>query len=809
MIRSAKILFLIILLLFIELNCFPFQQTSINGVVKDSTGSAIEKVNVTISGTSTGTLTDRLGNFSVTVPEDEKEYTAVFSFVGFRTEKRTVKCDREEIFLNVVLFQEFSRISEVTISSDRRNTVTTLILIPLKDINLLPSASGSFEAILKTMPGIASNNEMSSLYSVRGGNYDENLVYVNDIEIFRPFLIRSGQQEGLSFINPDLTSSVRFSPGGFSASYGDKMSSVLDITYKKPVSDKGSVSLGLLTSSVHHEGISKNHKITWLIGARYKSSRMMLKTLDSKGDYQPVFADIQSIITYKSGNNSMLSFLGTYSSNTYNFIPQSRVSNFGNEVMAYQLYLLFNGGEKDKYETWNTVLNWEFKDKSEISHKILVSSFGTYEKEAFDIRGSYSLNSLDKNAGSENFTDSLMNIGAGSWLSHARNKLSADIKSLAYRGEKELGKSILNWGLKIRNDRFNDKIKEWTMTDSAGYALPYNSSDLKMTSLIMSANRLSNWLLDSYFQSASTIIPGSREVMINAGVRGLYNSFSNEFLISPRLSTSINAWKNIVFRLSGGLYFQPAFYREMRYSDGRLNRQIKSQKSFHTVLGMTYDFRAWNRPFRLSTELYNKALSNIILYRLDNVRLIYSGENSTKGYSRGIDVRLNGEFVPDAESWISLSLMDSKLEKPSTDMGKFPSPSDQTFSMNIFFQDYLPGYPTIRAHINISFATGIPIISPYNERYDQYHRLPPYRRVDLGMTKVIKSSYSDLPGNNLFSCFDEIVAGIEVFNLLDINNTISYLWIRTVNNLSGQMRQFAVPDYLTGRSLNFRISATF
>lgn len=809
MIQTAKILFLLFSFLFIETNCFPFQLTRIKGVVKDSTGTAIENVNITISGTSTGTFTNKLGNFILVVPEDDMEYEVIFSYIGLRTEQRTIKCDKEEIFLEVILYLEPGRLKEVTIISERRKAEPSFLVLPVKDIKLFPSASGSFEAVLKTLPGVASNNELSSQYSVRGGNYDENLVYVNDIEIFRPFLIRSGQQEGLSFINPDLVSSVHFSPGGFGASFGDKMSSVLDISYKKPVSKAGTFTLGLLTSSLHFEGVSKNRKVTWLTGARYKSTRMMLKTLDSKGDYQPVFADIQALITYKPGNNSIFSLLGTFSSNTYNFIPQSRVSKFGSEMMAYQLFVLFSGREKDKYNIWNNVLSWEFRDKSDVGHKIIVSSFETNEIEAFDIRGSYSLSSLDKNAGSENFSDSLMNIGVGSWLSHARNKISANILSFSYKGEKETGKFRLSWGLKIRNDRFSDKIKEWTMVDSAGYAVPYNSTNLLMSTLIKSENRLNNWLYDIYFQSIRSFLLWNRELTINAGVRSLYNSFSNEFLICPRLSARLNAEKNIIIQLSGGIYDQPAFYREMRYPDGSINREIKSQKSFHAVMGIIYDFKAFGRPFRLNAELYNKTLSNIIPYRLDNVRLIYSGSNSARGYSRGIDIRLNGEFVHDAESWISISLMDSKLEIPSTNMGKFPSPSDQTFSLNVFFQDYLPGYPTYRAHINIAFATGIPIISPYNDRYDQFHRLPSYRRVDLGMTKVIRSRHSNFQNKNTFGRFNEIIAGIEIFNLLDINNTISYLWIRTVNNLSGQMRQFAVPNYLTGRSLNFKVSLSF
>jgi hypothetical protein len=809
MIRLEKIIFFLIVILFIEQDCLSFQQTLVKGAVKDSTGFPVENVSVFIQSLNKGVYTDKNGSYSFTVPSYAKEYIITFSCIGYKTENRTFVCDKNELTLNIILHLSTGSIGEVSINPARNMLGATLVLIPIRDISLMPSASGSFETILKTMPGVSSNNELSSQYSVRGGNYDENLVYVNDVEIFRPFLIRSGQQEGLSFINPDLTSSVHFSSGGFSASYGDKMSSVLDITYKKPKSKKGSVSLGLLTSSAYLEGISKSGKLSWIAGVRYKSSRLMLKTLDSKGDYQPVFADIQSLISYKTGKNSSLSLLSTYSSNTYNYIPQSRTSTFGNEAQAYQLYVLFSGGEKDRYETWNSVLTWEFTGKKNIIHKLLFSAFSTNEKESFDIRGMYSLSNLDKESGSENFTDSIMNIGIGSWLSHARNKLSANILSAAYRGEKGWGEFRLSWGFRIRNDIFNDKIKEWTIVDSAGYSVPLSSNNLKVASLISAENNLNYSLIDSYIESEKTFQVGSHQIQVIAGLRGLYNSFTDETLLSPRISSRLKMSDKVALWLAGGLYFQQPFYREMRYPDGTLNRSIKSQKSFHTVVGMTYDFYAWARPFRLTTELYNKRLSNIIPYRLDNVRLTYAGENSAEGYSRGIDIRLNGEFVPGAESWVSFSIMDSRLRIPSLIEGKFPSPSDQTFGVNVFFQDYLPGNPTWRAHINIAFATGIPIISPYNDRYDQYHRLPSYRRVDIGFTKVIKSKNPTNPEKGNLKFFDEIVAGVEVFNLLDINNTISYLWIRTINNLSGQMRQFAVPNYLTGRSLNFKVSASF
>jgi hypothetical protein len=790
-------------------NCQAFQQTVIKGFVKDSTGTPVENASVSLKDISAGTYTDHSGYYYLPYKTRGGECIVIISHLGYTTKTLTFNSDKPETTIDVTLQTVISNLGEITVTSGKVSVAPGLISIPVKDINLLPSASGSFEAILKTMPGVASHNELSSQYSVRGGNYDENLVYVNDIEIFRPFLIRSGQQEGLSFINPDLVSSVSFSSGGFDASYGDKMSSALDIKYRKPVAMHASVLLGLLTSSIHFEGADKSGKFTWLIGARYKNSSLMLKTLDSKGDYQPLFADIQSLLTWKTGENSVLSLLTSYASNRYKFNPESLTSSFGTKAEAFQLYVLFNGGENDRYSTINGALGWEFSDKGNIKHKIIISSYISNEYETFDIRGYYRLDNLDKNTGSENFSDSIMNIGIGSFLSHARNRLSSTIASFQYKGEKETGNLNLRWGVKIRYDDFNDRIKEWKMEDSAGYSIPYKVEALKVSSLISAINNVITWSGDGFFESSGRIKAGNNEIELNAGLRGLYNSFTDEILASPRVFVKVITQGSLAFWLSVGLYYQPPFYREMRYPDGTINENIRSQKSVHMVAGMTWNFSAWGRPFRLTSEVYNKILSNIIPYHLDNVRIIYSGENSANGYSRGIDMRLNGEFVEGAESWISVSLMDSKLKIPSSGYGWFPSPSDQTFSTNIFFQDYFPGYPTWRAHVNISFATGLPIISPYNDRYDQYYRLPPYRRVDLGITKIIKGHNSVVAPKGFLSFFDELVAGIEIFNLLDINNTVSYFWVKTINNLSGQSRQYAIPDYLTGRCLSLKIMAKF
>jgi hypothetical protein len=809
MLRIIKIFLFLILFSFCREYRAAAQQAAVSGVISDSAGVAVENVSVSLIGTALGTNSGKSGEYRLEKLSRGSEYSILFSCVGYISKEFTVRCSSEENVLNVVLAAELKGIGEVTVTSGRVRAAPGLTRIPVKDLLLLPSASGSFEAVLKTLPGVSSHNELSSQYSVRGGSYDENLVYVNDVEIFRPFLIRSGQQEGLSFINPDLVSSVSFSAGGFDAGYGDRMSSVLDIRYRQPDRFHASVQLGLLVSSTHIELTDKTHRLTWIAGVRYKSSSMMLRTLASKGDYQPVFADFQSILTWKTGKGSVFSLLSSYASNTYSFIPKSMTSTFGTETEAYQLYVLFRGREKDRYGSFNNALSWDLTGSEGGRHKFILSSYISSEAESFDIRGYYRLDNLDKMTGSENFSDSIMNIGIGSFLSHARNRLNVSITTLEYKGEKDIGNIYFRWGSSIRSEIFNDRIREWRMEDSAGYSVPYQPDKITLSRFVSSENRIGRWSAVGWTEAAGKFSAGENDIRISGGVRSLFNSLSGEFLVTPRVNARITTPSKLSLWLSGGLYYQPPFYREMRFPDGTVNTEIKAQKSVHAVAGMSWDFAAWQRPFRLTGELYNKTLSDIIPYHTDNVRIIYSGENSARGFSRGIDLRLNGEFVEGAESWISVSYMNSMLQIPSAGYGYFPSPADQTFSVSLFFQDYFPTWPTLRAHINIAFATGLPMVSPFNDRYDQYYRIPSYRRVDLGFTKVIIQKDSKLTKTGLLKYFDELVAGIEIFNLLDINNTVSYFWVRTLNNLSGESRQYAIPDYLTGRCLNLRLLAKF
>lgn len=809
MIPLLKIKLITFLTLCFSVVCHSQQRSYvyISGTAKEGSGKPLENVAVTTDDLKSGSYSDKDGVFTLRLPRDSAMHTLTLSLTGYEVRQIAVTCDKDYQLGEIVLREKTVSLNEITITAVSDKAGAGMVSIPVREFAFIPSPSFSIEAVIRTLPGVSSNNELSSSYSVRGGNYDENLVYVNGIEVYRPFLVRSGQQEGLSFINPDLVESVLFSTGGFNASYGDKMSSVLDIKYRKPDRNRGSVSAGLLYNSAHIEGITGNGNVSFLGGVRYKSSRLMLNTLDSKGDYEPVFIDIQGVISVKTGKRSELSLLGSNSSNIYNFLPGSRESRFGTEAEAYRLFVLFEGMERNRYESRNVALTWDY-NPGITSHKFIVSWFGAAERETFDIRGCYCLNVLDKNTGSENFTDTLLNIGTGSFLSHARNRLSANVFSANYSGTIRAHNLILSWGIKSRSETTDDRIREWKMVDSAGFSLPYKTGEeLYLSSFITAVNHTTKWITEIYGLSEVNFGNNIRKYTINTGVRGIYNSFTGEILAAPRLSLKLDFKNNYSLWLATGFYFQPPFYREMRYPDGTVNNSIRSQKSFHTVAGISRSFKAGERPFKFSAEIYNKILSDIIPYRLDNVRIVYDGQNSASGFSRGIELRLNGEFVEGAESWFALSLMDSKLRIPGSVDRMFPSPSQQTVILNIYFQDYLPGNPAYRAHVNISFASGLPVTSPFNNRYDQYHRMPAYRRVDLGMTRVFRPSPRS--GTERSRIFREIVAGIEVFNLLDINNTVSYFWVKTVNNYSGSSRQFAIPDYLTGRSLNIRLAAYF
>jgi hypothetical protein len=804
---SSRITFLITVT-FLTVICLPSlsgQERILKGLVTDSTGSVIQGASVYIPVYGTGTVTEKDGTFRLLLaPEITEQVRVIFSCMGYRADTITLAAGNLPRQLHIYLAGETVNIQEVSIRASRPDNVT-IINVPSVAGAVIPSVTGGIESAIATLPGVATFSELSYSYSVRGGSYDENLVYINDVEVYRPYLIRSGQQEGLSRINPDLTASVHFSPGGFSASYGDRMSSVLDITYREPEKREGSVSLSLLTSSVHAGARSRNNMFWFLAGARYRNNSILLGSLDSKGDYRPSFADIQAIAGYTPDNRTRLTLSLWGSSNNYIFIPRSQTTTFGTIEDAYRLYAFFDGGEHDRYINGGMALTLGLRHSDMVSSKVIFSAYMADENESFDIRGAYSLSALDKTEGTENNPDTLLNAGAGSWLSHARNRLRAEVAGLTYKGTFTRGRNSLDWGVTAKYRGFDSFRNEWLRVDSAGYTLGSDGEGLTLTSWSDQSTSLGSFTSEAFLISRNNFTIAGRQWELNAGIRASYDTYYPEMLVSPRLSLRVKLSDRFSAYMAAGSYHQPPGGREIMIENENGLPQLKAQRSYHLTTGARYDFIAWDRPFRFTVEAYGKLFNRLVPYSIDNVRLVYYGGNIAEGYTAGVDMRVNGEFVQGVESWFSLSLMKSEMNIPSSNSGWYPSPFDQRVNFSIFFQDYLPGHPDFRAHINITFGTGIPASPPGRDQWDIWFRMPPYRRIDIGFSKILLGS----DRVNKDSFLRELVAGFEIFNLADIRNTISYTWIRTVRNSEGETREYAVPNYLTKRSLNLKLTARF
>ena len=795
--------------------------TSLNGKVVDREGKPIESAHIRNMSNNTGVISDNKGSYSLKIPLGKKVLVQV-SCIGYkpRSYEITPQTDSLQNFI-VVLDFAISDIDEVSVVGELSQE-TNLVKLETKHLQMNPDISGSLESLIKTMPGVSSNTELSSQYSVRGGNFDENLVYVNDIEVYRPLLIRAGQQEGLSFLNSDMVSSIQFSSGGFESRFGDKMSSVLDIRYNKPLDFSGSVSLSLLGGNLHFEDISKNGKFTYNTGIRYKTSQYVLSTLETKGDYKPNFFDVQTYLTYKINNKLDLDFLGYYALNSYRFVPENRETSFGTVKEALSLKIYYDGNEIDRFETLMGALTANYNPNEKLSLKLLFSAFQTIEQETYDIQGQYFLNELDNAYGSETYGDSIMNIGIGTFLNHARNYLTANVYSVSFKGAFYSGNHKLRWGAKYNYETIDDQMSQWKMLDSAGYSLPYTGESIELYETARANNRINSNRIAGFIQNTyNKTLRDQSELFINIGLRAQYWDFNNEFIITPRMLISYKpAWeKNMLFRFSSGLYYQPPYFKEMKNPEGFVNDDIKSQKSIHFVLGNDYVFNAWKRPFKLTTELYYKILNDLIPYKIDNVHLEYAGDNLAKGYAYGIDFKINGEFVQGIESWASLSLMQTKEDIKNdfyyttdglrVEPGYYPRPTNQLINFSLFFQDYLPMNPSYRMNLSLHYGTGLPFSSPDEDRYDQVFKMRAYKRVDLGFSKVIISKEKQFEKSAWLNVFEDMWISLEVFNLLDINNTISYMWVKTVNNQSGQAVQYAVPNYLTSRRLNLKLTAKF
>ncbi len=838
-----KLLFFILLLL----PSFVFGQKQdgvLYGKITDESGKAIEFVNVAVQNTPYGVVSDSRGSYNLRLPSDTL-VNIVFSYVGFQeVQLQTSVKPGERRNHNVTMILASTMLPEMMVQ-DQSIKSSTITRLDARETVLLPSAgAGGVEDLVKTLAGVSSTNELSSQYNVRGGNFDENLIYVNGIEIYKPFLVGTGQQEGLSFINSRLVSNIDFSAGGFAAEYGDKLSSVLDITYKKPIIPAGSLTLSLLGAEAHAEGMAFKNKMSYLIGARYKNTKYLLGSMDTKADYQPNFADVQALISYNISPRFEISALGYYSRNSYLMIPTTRETDFGNLQASYRLKIYFDGQELSKYTTGLGAVTFNFSPNEDLNLKLIGSAFSTVESETYDIQGQYWIGLLETNPGSEEYGDVVANQGVGTYIEHARNSFYSRVYTLDHKGAYKYNDNILKWGLRYQNQMFDDIVNEWEMSDSAGYTQPHSvdsilnpnnpmQTPLELKNVAHAHNELYVNTLDGYLQNSWQFESEKGNIwVLTAGLRANYWGYNGSVHISPRVGIAFKPEKhpNMTFRLSGGQYVQQPFYREIRMFDGSLvDKEYASvQKSYQVVFGHEYQFIAWDRPFMLTSEIYYKYLKDIIPYEVDNIRIRYYADQKATGYATGVDFKINGEFVKGIESWASLSFMKTAENIQyfidyqgniisqtdvhngaeyvrDTIISGIPRPSDQRINFAIFFQDYLPIIPSFKVNLKLIFGTGLPFGPPDSERYQQKYRTPPYRRVDLGFSKQLIGDETSFrnprnPLNYIRNCW----LSLEIFNLLGINNVSSYMWVTDVYNV-----QYAVPNYLTGRQLNLKLIVEF
>lgn len=782
----------------------------LQGLVTDENNEPMEFVSVHISGTALGATTGLDGRYQLNLPAADT-VKVVFSCIGYEDSRRTLLKPEGEVTVNVKMQPKSYELNGLEVTDIQRQTGQLMRIDPGTS-RLAPSASGNgVENLLGTMAGVTSGNEMSSQYNVRGGTYDENLVYINGIEVYRPQLVSSGQQEGLSIINPDMVGAVSFSTGGFPARYGDKMSSVLDITYREPESFEGAASLSLMGGSLTL-GTSSS-RFTQIHGVRYKSNASLLSSMDDKGEYDPRFFDYQTNMTFKFNNKFKASFLGNIAVNNYKFIPHNRTTTFGTSTDAKQFKVYFDGGEKDRFETWFGALSLNYKPNAGNNFTFLASGFLTNELVAYDISGEYWLDqagtSGDENTGNESVGGEL---GVGRYHEHARNRLKASVLQFGLHGTTGISRHNLDYGLSMNLERIHDRAREWELRDSAGYSLPFDPDALKVIYNLDSKNDVSSTRLGAYVQDTYRLQTSAGYLNINGGLRFSYWSYNKEFLVSPRINLGFVPDKapRWSFRFATGLYYQSPFYKEYRQpvadEDGNtiitLNPDIKSQRSFQFIGGTDYTFRSFNRPFKLTAEAYYKLLSDLIPFEVDNLKLTYAGENLTNGYAMGLDLKLFGQFVPGSDSWISFSLMKTveKLNGVSV-----PRPTDRRYSFALYFTDYFPKIPRLKFSLKGLFSDGLPTTAPRRGRDEGYFRAPAYKRVDIGLSYgLVTESDAERNRGGFLGKLKNVWLGIDCFNLFDISNVSSYYWVTDVNNI-----QYAVPNYLTRRQINVRLSVEF
>jgi len=779
-----------------------YSQVRIHGKVYDSSNQPLEFVTVRIAGTVTGTTTGLKGEYALVCAEQDT-IKIIFSCIGYKEAERTLIDAKGEVIVNQQLQSKTTELAEVEVS-DFKKQLGGMQTIGASSYKFSPDVSGgSVESLITTMAGVSSSNEMSSQYSVHGGSFDENSVYINGIELYRPLLVTSGEQEGLSVINPAMVDKIEFSTGGFPAEYSDKMSSVLDITYRQPEAFEGSVGMSLMGANLS-VGQSSKH-FSQLHGLRYKRNNSVLSSLETKGEYDPNFFDYQTNLNYRLNSKWKASFLGNIAINNYKFTPVNRTTNFGTSEDAKQFTVYFDGKEKDKFETYFGAMALQFRPNRANDFTLLASGYLTNELVTYDISGEYWLDQ----AGTTGEDGVGGELGVGRYHEHARNRIKASVFSLALRGNSGLNSHNLSYGLTYKHENVYERSREWELRDSAGFSLPSGGELLEMIYLLTSRQDLSSNRLSAFAQDSYRLNSSSGYLAINGGVRLSYWDFNKEFLFSPRISVSYIPAKadRWVLRFATGLYYQSPFYKEFRrpVENGtviELNGKIKSQRSWQFILGADYTFRMLNRPFKLSGEAYYKALSDLIPYEVDNLKIVYDGVNSSSGFAAGVDFKLFGQFVPGSDSWISFSLM--KTQETLNGV-KVPRPNDRRYSFAMYFTDYFPKFPRLKLNLRGVFSDGLPITSPHSSRDKGYFRTPAYKRVDIGLSYALLPSLKEGETRGGIGRFLKSVwFGVDCFNLFDISNVSSYYWVTDVNDV-----QYAVPNYLTRRQINVSLTIDF
>ena len=801
--QLARLYIILLMLVASAHTVMAWANIKIEGKVSDERNSPIEFATVRVAGSALGTTTNSKGEYAITV-SDRDTLLVVFSCIGYSDVKRQFVKPKGTITLNVKLYEKTHELTEVQVTEIKRQT-DQMQTIDASVSRLTPDASGgSIESVLTTMAGVSSKNEMSTQYMVRGGSYDENSVYINGIEIYRPQLVSNGQQEGLSIINPDMVGSVKFSTGGFGAEYADKMSSALDIRYRDPEAFEGSAALSLQGGSISLGQSSK--RFSQLHGFRFKRNSGLLGSLEDKGEYDPKYFDYQTFMNWAITGKLKLSVLGNISMNNYRFTPETRETSFGTSTNAKSFKVYFDGFEKDRFETFFGALSLSFNPNKNHSYTLMASGYKTNELVTYDIHGEYW---LDEAGGSNSSGDQVGGeLGVGKYHEHERNRLKASVMAITLKGSNKIANNLISYGATVQRESIFENSRQWEWRDSAGYSLPHLPEEVNVIYSQSSNHDFGSTRFAAYLQDTYKLATSAGYFTLNGGVRLSYWDFNKELLVSPRASVGFIPAANERFslRLATGLYYQAPFYKEYRLDSTddygnhliTLNSDIKSQRGIQVILGGDYTFRTLNRPFKFTAEMYYKNLSNLIPYEVENLKVVYSGINCAKGYVAGIDMKFFGQFVEGSDSWISFSLMKTQENIAGV---KVPRPTDQRYSLALFFTDYFPKLPRLKFSLKGVLSDGLPTTAPHSSRDKGYFRMPAYKRVDVGL------SYQLIGERNSSSFLRHIKdawLGLDVFNLLDISNVSSYYWVTDVNNM-----QYAVPNYLTRRQINLRLSLRF